>query len=122
MRKDIEELPVMYFGSLEAIKKLPEYSCTMPTGVTPGKMWRRHDVFYPNCKEPVWIIGRYEEAPNGQVRASDPEGKKAWVWKTVAMCKTVWYRPVVRVKARTHFELEGFDMLAFVELRNGSKY
>lgn len=123
MRKDIEHLPVMYFNSVKEIEALPEYSCTMPTGVIPGKMWRRHDgSFDPKCKDPVWLIGKYVEAPRGKVRMGDPEGKVAWVWVEVDMCETVWFRPVVRVKARTPFELEGFDMLAFVELRNGSKY
>lgn len=32
-------------------KKLPEYSCTNPTGVYEGKMWKRHNgLFDPHCK------------------------------------------------------------------------
>lgn len=103
--EELRKFPPMYFNSVSEIEKLYEYSCTMPTGVTVGKRWRRHDGsfdrdFMTKGGKPRWLIGRYEEAPDGPIRAPDPEGKVAWVWKTVAMCKTVWYRPVVRVKTR----------------------
>lgn len=43
---------------------LPEYSVSNPTGVVPGKRWRRHDGIHdPACKEPTWIIGEYVDEP-----------------------------------------------------------
>ena len=45
---------------------LPEYSGTIPTGVYPGKMWRRHDGAYEfaqrrTTKPPRWLLGWYGE-------------------------------------------------------------
>lgn len=44
-------------------QKLPEYSATHPTGVYPGKMWRRHDgAFIPAAKRtsPLrWLLCWY---------------------------------------------------------------
>lgn len=40
-------------------KRLAEYSATRPTGVYPGKMWRRHDgLFDPHCKpeDRRWLL------------------------------------------------------------------
>jgi hypothetical protein len=46
-------------------KLLPEYSGSMPSGVYPGKMWRRHDgVFDRKCKEPIWMLCWYGESPD----------------------------------------------------------
>ena len=33
--------------SLETFRKLPEYSCTLPSGVYEGKMWRRREPYSP---------------------------------------------------------------------------
>jgi hypothetical protein len=38
--------------------RLPDYSCSLPTGVVPGKTWRRR-VQYDN-PESRWVIGRYD--------------------------------------------------------------
>jgi len=38
---------------------LPEYSCSVPTGVTIGKKWRRNVNFGKPDTEPEWIIGEY---------------------------------------------------------------
>ncbi len=40
---------------------LPEYSCSIPTGTTIGKRWKRHDgIFDPTYKGPYyWYIGEY---------------------------------------------------------------
>lgn len=46
---------------------LAEYSTTMPSGVYPGKMWRRHDgSFDPRCTNPEWLFCWYG-------RTDDPE-------------------------------------------------
>lgn len=68
--------------------QLPEYSCSYPTGTTPGKMWRRedgsHDVAYlKSGGKPVWLIGEYD--PND-------DGKGQTI-------KVNWYLPVFRVPA-----------------------
>lgn len=66
---------------------LPEYSCSIPTGTTTGKRWRRLDgLFDPNCppNRRRWMIGEY-----GNVSADG---------KTIAI---KWYRPIVGVLAAT---------------------
>lgn len=45
-------------------ESLHEYSATMPTGVYPGKMWRRHNgAFDPKCRpeDVTWLLVWYEE-------------------------------------------------------------
>lgn len=43
--------------------KLPEYSCTIPTGTTIGKVWRRKKDYYDESKG--WLIGEYVTDPQG---------------------------------------------------------
>lgn len=53
----------------EAIfKALPEYSTTIPSGVYPGKMWRRHDGAHDfKRKTPsVWMLCWYGEERDGK--------------------------------------------------------
>jgi hypothetical protein len=41
-------------------EKLAEYSSTMPSGVYPGKLWRRHDGIYDRrCVTPRWLLCWY---------------------------------------------------------------
>lgn len=42
-------------------KALSEYSATIPTGVYPGKMWRRHDGAqdFKSKRPPVWMLCWY---------------------------------------------------------------
>ena len=78
-------LPPMQITYAEA-KALPEYSASNPTGVQPGKRWRRHNgVHDTHFKKqggiPRWIIRTYEEVTgNDKIVANN------------------WYRPVIRVK------------------------
>jgi hypothetical protein len=47
---------------------LPEYSATFPTGVYPGKMWKRHDGAHdPRCpvKDRRWLLVWYGESRIG---------------------------------------------------------
>jgi hypothetical protein len=42
-------------------EELEEYSCSFPTGVYEGKMWKRHDgsfdrAFIARGGEPVWLL------------------------------------------------------------------
>lgn len=54
-------------------KRLPEYSCSMPTGVFYGKRWKRNTTAYdPRTTEPNWVIGGYEP--------HEDETKAAIVW------------------------------------------
>jgi hypothetical protein len=71
-----------------AFRDLPEYSATMPTGTTPGKMWRRLDGdfdldFKAKGGQPRWMIGQYD--PNCPDDA-----------KTI---RTFWYRPIIMLHA-----------------------
>lgn len=69
-------------GAVDALS-LPEYSATIPTGVTPGKQWRRHDGAYdPTVDDPLWLIGEYGPEVDGY-------------------CSIIYKRPTVRVKALT---------------------
>lgn len=45
--------------SREELRRLPEYSCTTPTGVIIGKRWRRDTHAYRDRLEPEWLIGEY---------------------------------------------------------------
>lgn len=81
--------------TLETARALPEYSVTNPTGVTPGKMWRRHNGAYDQAfirddGVPRWVICRYENAPPLEERG--PTGEIT----VTPMCKVGMYRLVVR--------------------------
>jgi hypothetical protein len=81
-----------YRLTMEQFKRLPEYSASQPTGVIPGKTWRRHngahDPNFLRCGgRPRWVICRYENASPEMIRG-----------KLTEMCATVMYRPVVTVK------------------------
>jgi hypothetical protein len=48
--------------TLEELRKLPEYSLTLPTATTTGKRWRRHEPYMRNCKDGHcghWWRGEY---------------------------------------------------------------
>ena len=48
-------------------KALPEYSGTIPTGVYPGKMWRRHDgIFDQKATRKRWLLCWYGEDRDGK--------------------------------------------------------
>jgi hypothetical protein len=87
--RHLAELPPLQM-TLRALEALLEYSCSLPTGTTPGKRWRNHygsylPNFTSNGGKPRWIIGEYD--PNAK-----PEDK------TIAIN---WYRPVIRVPAKS---------------------
>lgn len=61
-----EELPGLRLTQRE-FDPLPEYSCSIPTGTTIGKRWKRHEGAYDQRfraagGKPWWIIGEYIEA------------------------------------------------------------
>jgi hypothetical protein len=67
-------------------RSLPEYSATNPTGVTPGKRWRRHNGAHDMSFQraggvPRWMICTYEEIPGDDKFVRNGQ-----------------YRPVIRVK------------------------
>lgn len=50
-------------------EELPEYSATIPTGVYPGKMWRRHDGELEHAQgrrkePPIWLLCWYSRIPD----------------------------------------------------------
>lgn len=48
-------------------KQLPEYSGSVPSGVYPGKMWRRHDgIFDRNATCRRWLLCWFDEEKNGR--------------------------------------------------------
>lgn len=75
-------------GDISAWRKESEYSATYPTGVIPGKRWRRHDgAFDPTCKDPGWLLCEYSEAFIGE------DGHEC--------CKVLMKRAVIRAAAIT---------------------
>lgn len=68
-RFDIEVDGTHALMSDAAFRRLPEYSGTIPTGVYPGKMWRRHDgVYDPRCpvEKRRWLLCWYGEDNGGR--------------------------------------------------------
>jgi hypothetical protein len=49
---------------LDEFERLPEYSVTIPTGVCPGKTWRKREPYATETAETVWWIGQYVEVPS----------------------------------------------------------
>lgn len=98
-----ENLPIICMMRYE-FEALPEYSCTWPTGVTPGKRWRRHDGVhdFKSKKSPVWFVLEY-----------GPEyickGPEHWlIGKPV--CDTIWYKPIIsREAVEMDIYLSSFD-------------
>lgn len=60
--------------SRQELSRLPEYSCTTPTGVTIGKRWRRDTHAYRDQLEPEWMIGEYVDI------GRDDVVDIKWVW------------------------------------------
>ncbi len=48
----------------EELKKLPEYSCSLPTGTTIGKRWRRRIPYYTNQPLQCWLVAEYVPHPD----------------------------------------------------------
>jgi len=51
------------------LASMSEYSCSLPTGTTPWKMWKHNENAYPNvpgrpAKKAKWWVGQYRE-PEG---------------------------------------------------------
>lgn len=49
------------------LDKLPEYSCSLPTGTTVGKRWKRDANAYQGLSKgtlSAWWIGEYVDHPN----------------------------------------------------------
>jgi len=48
-----------------AFDSLPEYSCSIPTGVTIGKVWKCNRNFGLPTEEKDWVICEYVDDPRG---------------------------------------------------------
>lgn len=49
--------------SREDLRDLPEYSCSIPTGTTIGKRWRKN-IHFGSGRIPEWKIAEYVDDPN----------------------------------------------------------
>jgi hypothetical protein len=78
---DLSRYPRLRLSEQELFA-LPEYSCSLPTGTTIGKRWRRHEPYRPDDPVPrrIWV-GEYFDI-------GEPD--------KVGIC---WYRPLIRVQA-----------------------
>lgn len=68
--------------TLATFKELTDYSCTMPSGVYAGKMWRRHDGSFDHAwiargGKPVWMLAWYGR--------SDRPGYCSTQWRTILL-------------------------------------
>ena len=63
----------------ETFDGLSEYSCSIPTGTTHGKRWKRDNHAYPNDgvrRDPKWFMGEYYELPRDDPDLRDRAGNK----------------------------------------------
>jgi len=67
------KLPVVELSDAE-FDALPEYSCSLPTGTTIGKRWKRGE---PYGQPTRWLLGEY-------VEHADP-GKVGIRWSRIAV-------------------------------------
>lgn len=68
--KRIAGLPVERIKR-STLDKLPEYSCSNPTGVIPGKVWKRNINAFDldhRGEPPLWVLGEYVRAAPGECR------------------------------------------------------
>lgn len=73
-------------ADIAAWRKESEYSSSLPTGVVPGKRWRRNDGWFdPTCNDPGWLLCEYSEAFIGE------DGHER--------CKVLMKRAVIRAAA-----------------------
>lgn len=103
------DLPPYIISMREAVK-LPEYSATNPTGVSPGKRWRRHNgVHDHNFRRmggvPRWIICTYEEIPGDNTMVLNGR-----------------YRAVIRVKMGRRELYDPVDALRIIAARDCENY
>lgn len=62
----------------EEFRKLSEYSCTLPTGTTVGKQWRRRTPYSDSDGPPfIWYLGEF------YMDASVPEGEIGIRWRRI---------------------------------------
>lgn len=99
-----DDLP-RYRITCEEFLKLQDYSASLPTGTTPGKMWRRLDgdfdlAFKQGGGQPRWMIGQYDpDCPTGAERI-----------------KIFWYRPIIVYRAavpRVKLTTRAMDLVTF---------
>lgn len=65
------------------LEKLPNYSCTLPTGTGEGKVWRRAADYYKQDVKDVWYRGRYGEPyPEGH----QYHGQVPIEWRRIEIC------------------------------------
>lgn len=75
-------------ADIAAWRKESEYSSSLPTGVIPGKRWRRRDGWFdPTCNDPGWLLCEYSEPFIGA------DGHER--------CKVLMKRAVIRAAAVT---------------------
>ena len=69
-RESIEVDDTHALMTAATFRQLPEYSSTVPTGVYPGKMWRRHDGVHSRDRgvPPIWLLCWFGEVSDGQCR------------------------------------------------------
>ena len=99
-------LPILRLTSRE-FAALPEYSCSLPTGTTIGKRWKRldgsHDQrFLASGGKPRWMVGEYTRyvvtSDRAVVGDFGPERKGPLVnlrCMIEPQVESSWYRPVI---------------------------
>lgn len=49
------------FMATATLLRIPNYSCSLPTGTTPGRYWRRAAIYFHQEPSDSWMIGQYGE-------------------------------------------------------------
>jgi len=63
-----EDLPIETM-SKRAFDDLPDYSCTIPTGVRAGKKWKRREPYMDNPENKyTWYLGEYCKHPTDDTK------------------------------------------------------
>lgn len=95
--KDVYEAPgiqlvnrKLAYLTEEALHKVGEYSCSLPTGTTLGKIWARNDNAFTPDPIPDWWLGQYVD---------DPDPKQVGI---------IWRKIEIRPKCLTCDELANF--------------
>ncbi|WP_152664047.1 hypothetical protein [Sphingomonas sp. SRS2] len=82
------------FLSTAVLLRIPNYSCSLPTGTTPGKYWRRAAAYRFQEPSDQWLIGQYGEPfPEGH----ELQGRSPIRWWQVVVTDAprFWPRDVV---------------------------
>jgi len=69
--------------------ELPEYSCSLPTGTTIGKKWKRKKVYTDESKG--WLMGEY--IPDADPKMVRIRWREVVIWQGYESIEDLMYNP-----------------------------